>query len=106
MPDRSVRSNKSAFTHRAQSILRRSPVRITVSDTAASAVADADVVMLCIGSQPVIDIVGLPPATVVTSISTNAPRAHEIDPRHCRPWMSVRLPPGGDGGGRGLRHRR
>ena len=27
MPDRSVRSNKSAFTHRAQSILRRSPVR-------------------------------------------------------------------------------
>lgn len=54
---------------------------ITVSDTAASAVADADVVMLCTSAaQPVIDIVGLPPATVVTSISTNAPRAHEIDP--------------------------
>jgi L-arginine dehydrogenase len=54
---------------------------ITVSDTAASAVADAEVVMLCTSAaEPVIDIVGLPPATVVTSISTNAPRAHEIDP--------------------------
>lgn len=47
----------------------------------AEAAAGADVVMLCTSSgTPVIDIAAAAPGTLITSISTNAPRAHEIDP--------------------------
>ncbi len=46
-----------------------------------AAVDGADVVMLCTSAaQPVIDVTTLAPGTLVTSISTNAPLAHEIDP--------------------------
>lgn len=51
--------------------------------TDADAAADgADVVMLCTSAAaPVIDIARLPARCLVTSVSTNAPRAHEIDPQ-------------------------
>ncbi len=48
---------------------------------AQEAVADADVVMLCTSSAtPVLDTAWLKDEVTVTSISTNARRAHEIDP--------------------------
>ena len=44
-------------------------------------VAGADVVLLCTSAAtPLLDVTGLPAGTLVTSISTNAPLAHEIDP--------------------------
>ena len=55
--------------------------RIKVASTLRQAIADADVVMLCTSSAlPVIDVSWLSDDTVVTSISTNAFEAHEIDP--------------------------
>lgn len=49
--------------------------------SAQDAANDADVVLLCTSAaEPVIDVTQLPPGTLVTSISTNAPMAHEIDP--------------------------
>jgi L-arginine dehydrogenase len=44
-------------------------------------VADADVVMLCTSSgAPVLDPARLGRPTLITSISTNAPQAHEVPP--------------------------
>lgn len=41
----------------------------------------ADVVLLCTSAAaPVLDVRRLTPGTLVTSVSTNAPNAHEIDP--------------------------
>ena len=46
-----------------------------------SIAAGADVVMLCTSAgRPVIDVTALKPGAVVTSISTNVPNAHEVDP--------------------------
>ncbi|MFI7705260.1 ornithine cyclodeaminase family protein [Nonomuraea sp. NPDC049480] len=57
------------------------PEGVSVTGSAEDAVAGADVVLLCTSAaEPVIDAAGLRPGTVVTSISTNAPRAHEIAP--------------------------
>lgn len=54
---------------------------VTVAASAEEAAAGADVVMLCTSAaEPVVQAHALPPGTVVTSVSTNAPRAHEIDP--------------------------
>ena len=56
-------------------------VPITLHDDADIAAVGADVVMLCTSSgTPVIDISRLRAGTLVTSISTNAADAHEIDP--------------------------
>ncbi|MGV8897425.1 MAG: ornithine cyclodeaminase family protein [Rhodoglobus sp.] len=53
----------------------------SIASSAAQAVADADVVMLCTSSAvPVIDIDDIVDGALVTSISTNSPRAHEIAP--------------------------
>lgn len=53
-----------------------------VAEDARSACHDADVIMLCTSSgTPVIDTAALTPGTLVTSISTNVSRAHEVDPR-------------------------
>lgn len=53
-----------------------------VAEDARSACRDADVIMLCTSSgTPVIETVALRPGTLVTSISTNVARAHEVDPR-------------------------
>jgi L-arginine dehydrogenase len=49
--------------------------------TTEDAVAGADVVMLCTSAAaPVIDATKADAGALITSISTNAPRAHEIDP--------------------------
>ena len=54
---------------------------VTVSADADAAAQGADVVMLCTSSgKPVIDASRLAAGTLVTSISTNAANAHEIDP--------------------------
>ncbi|CAI8882164.1 NAD(P)H-dependent anabolic L-arginine dehydrogenase DauB [Pseudomonas sp. IT-347P] len=47
-----------------------------------AAIADADVIMLCTSSAgPVIDPAELSKPALITSISTNAPRAHEVPPQ-------------------------
>ena len=52
-----------------------------LASSAAAAIEGADVVLLCTSAaEPVIDVSTLAPGTLVTSISTNAPFAHEIDP--------------------------
>nr|BFE98228.1 hypothetical protein GCM10020185_87640 [Pseudomonas brassicacearum subsp. brassicacearum] len=56
--------------------------RIALCELQSQAVSNADVVMLCTSSpQPVLqtEILGQP--TLITSISTNAYRAHEIAPQ-------------------------
>lgn len=56
-------------------------VPVTVTGSVQEAIAGADVVMLCTSAAtPVVDLSELDPGTVVTSISTNAPGAHEVDP--------------------------
>lgn len=53
----------------------------TIAASADEAAAGADVVLLCTSAgEAVIDINALDPGTLVTSISTNVPRAHEIAP--------------------------
>ncbi|PXA77592.1 ornithine cyclodeaminase [Caulobacter sp. D4A] len=55
--------------------------KATVAKSLKATIADANVVMLCTSSgSPVVRTADLPQDCVVTSISTNAPRAHEIDP--------------------------
>ncbi|MBF8185349.1 ornithine cyclodeaminase family protein [Nonomuraea sp. K274] len=54
---------------------------VRLAGTADEAAEGADVVLLCTSAAaPVIDVRRLSPGTLVTSISTNAPMAHEIDP--------------------------
>ncbi len=49
--------------------------------SAEEAAAGADVVLLCTSAaSPVVDVRQLAAGTLVTSVSTNAPMAHEIDP--------------------------
>ncbi|MEV0286434.1 MULTISPECIES: ornithine cyclodeaminase family protein [unclassified Kribbella] len=61
--------------------LREAPDGVTLAASADEAASGADVVLLCTSAaEPVIDVTALSPGTLVTSISTNAPRAHEIDP--------------------------
>ncbi|WP_160106374.1 ornithine cyclodeaminase family protein [Pseudomonas izuensis] len=56
--------------------------RLNIVDTREAAVADADVIMLCTSSAgPVIDPSHLSKPALITSISTNAPRAHEVPPQ-------------------------
>jgi L-arginine dehydrogenase len=54
---------------------------VHVAASADEAAQDADVVLLCTSAaKPVIDVRRLRPGTLVTSVSTNAPMAHEIEP--------------------------
>lgn len=56
--------------------------RLTITDTREAAIRDADVIMLCTSSAgPVIDPSNLSKPALITSISTNAPRAHEVPPQ-------------------------
>ncbi|NWL79883.1 ornithine cyclodeaminase [Pseudomonas taiwanensis] len=56
--------------------------RVEFSTTLEDAVTEADVVMLCTSSAgPVLDPRSLARPSLVTSISTNAPRAHEVPPQ-------------------------
>ena len=55
--------------------------RVNIASSRAAAIADADVIMLCTSSAgPVIDPSDLSKPALITSISTNAPRAHEVPP--------------------------
>ncbi|MFJ1336610.1 ornithine cyclodeaminase family protein [Pseudomonas caricapapayae] len=55
--------------------------RLTLSDSLEQALEDADVIMLCTSSaSPVIDPANLSKPALITSISTNAVRAHEVPP--------------------------
>ncbi|NUT89137.1 ornithine cyclodeaminase family protein [Pseudomonas corrugata] len=55
--------------------------RLEIADSLAAAVHDADVVMLCTSSaKAVLEPKMLGKPALITSISTNAPRAHEVPP--------------------------
>lgn len=56
--------------------------RVSLADSREAAIGDADVIMLCTSSAgPVIDPATLSKPALITSISTNAPRAHEVPPQ-------------------------
>jgi L-arginine dehydrogenase len=56
--------------------------RLQLCASLAEATADAEVIMLCTSSaSPVLDPASLDNAALITSISTNAPRAHEVPPQ-------------------------
>ncbi|WP_223505166.1 ornithine cyclodeaminase family protein [Pseudomonas sp. GL-RE-29] len=62
--------------------LRNLDPRLTIADSREAALQDADVIMLCTSSAgPVIDPSNLSKPALITSISTNAPRAHEVPPQ-------------------------
>lgn len=62
--------------------LKRLDPRLTIADSCEVAIRDADVIMLCTSSAgPVIDPSSLSKPALITSISTNAPRAHEVPPQ-------------------------
>jgi L-arginine dehydrogenase len=55
--------------------------RVSIESSSAACVEDADVVMLCTSSgKPVLALDVLTKPALITSISTNAAQAHEIDP--------------------------
>ena len=55
--------------------------RMVIADSCEAAVDDADVILLCTSSAgPVLDPARLSKPALITSISTNAPRAHEVPP--------------------------
>lgn len=63
-------------------LLKSLDPRLTLANTREAAIADADVIMLCTSSAgPVIDPSDLSKPALITSISTNAPRAHEVPPQ-------------------------
>jgi L-arginine dehydrogenase len=56
--------------------------RLTIAESREAAIQNADVIMLCTSSAgPVIDPSSLSKPALITSISTNAPRAHEVPPQ-------------------------
>ncbi|MBK5352463.1 ornithine cyclodeaminase family protein [Pseudomonas sp. TH41] len=56
--------------------------RLTLVDNRETGIQDADVIMLCTSSAgPVIEPSSLSKPALITSISTNAPRAHEVPPQ-------------------------
>ncbi|MNV45605.1 ornithine cyclodeaminase [compost metagenome] len=63
-------------------LLKSIEPRLNIVDSREAAVQDADVIMLCTSSAgPVIDPSSLNKPALITSISTNAPRAHEVPPQ-------------------------
>ena len=64
------------------SLLKNIEPRLNIVDSREAAVQDADVIMLCTSSAgPVIEPSSLSKPALITSISTNAPRAHEVPPQ-------------------------
>lgn len=62
--------------------IQRLDPRLTLADSREAALEDADVILLCTSSAgPVIDPASLSKPALITSISTNAPRAHEVPPQ-------------------------
>lgn len=65
-----------------QALLTAAAPGLTIAARLEAALADADVIMLCTSSAgPVIDPAALSKPALITSISTNAPRAHEVPPQ-------------------------
>ncbi|MFJ7313360.1 ornithine cyclodeaminase family protein [Pseudomonas sp. NPDC098747] len=65
-----------------QALLKAIAPELTIATSREAALADADVIMLCTSSAgPVIDPAILSKPALITSISTNAPRAHEVPPQ-------------------------
>ena len=63
-------------------LLQNLDPRVNIADSRDTAIAEADVIMLCTSSAgPVIDPATLSKPALITSISTNAPRAHEVPPQ-------------------------
>jgi L-arginine dehydrogenase len=63
-------------------LLKNIEPRLSIVDSREAVIADADVIMLCTSSAgPVIDPSSLKKPALITSISTNAPRAHEVPPQ-------------------------
>ena len=61
--------------------LKNQDPRVVIADSCEAAVDDADVILLCTSSAgPVLDPARLSKPALITSISTNAPRAHEVPP--------------------------
>ena len=74
-----MHSRQLMFSLDAQDALHSMDARMRLSGTVADAVHDADVVMLCTSSAtPILDPADLTRRALITSISTNAPRAHEV----------------------------
>ena len=66
----------------ASSQLENLDPRLNITATCDAALHDADVILLCTSSAgPVIDPARLSKPALITSISTNAPRAHEVPPQ-------------------------
>ncbi|UEB96891.1 ornithine cyclodeaminase family protein [Pseudomonas sp. HN2] len=64
-----------------QAVLRTIAPSLKIADSREAAIAEADVIMLCTSSAgPVIEPAELSKPALITSISTNAPRAHEVPP--------------------------
>jgi L-arginine dehydrogenase len=64
------------------SLLKNIEPRLNIVDSREAAAQDANVIMLCTSSAgPVIDPSSLRKPALITSISTNAPRAHEVPPQ-------------------------
>ncbi|WP_434708277.1 ornithine cyclodeaminase family protein [Pseudomonas sp. R1-1] len=64
-----------------QAALKAIAPGLNIAASRETALADADVIMLCTSSAgPVIDPATLSKPALITSISTNAPRAHEVPP--------------------------
>ncbi|WP_051888683.1 ornithine cyclodeaminase family protein [Caballeronia sordidicola] len=64
-----------------QAAIRAMDPRVSIAGSTAECVHDADVVMLCTSSgTPVLPLGDLTKPALITSISTNVARAHEIDP--------------------------
>lgn len=64
-----------------QAALKAIAADLNIAETREAAIAEADVIMLCTSSAgPVIDPAALSKPALITSISTNAPRAHEVPP--------------------------
>ncbi|MFJ4546609.1 ornithine cyclodeaminase family protein [Pseudomonas sp. NPDC088885] len=65
-----------------QALLKAITPNLKITDSRETAFVDADVIMLCTSSAgPVIDPAELSKPALITSISTNAPRAHEVPPQ-------------------------
>ncbi|WP_449438984.1 ornithine cyclodeaminase family protein [Pseudomonas migulae] len=74
--------NLSDLSPEALSEIKSLDPRLKLVDSCEAAVEDADVIMLCTSSAgPVIEPSSLSKPALITSISTNAPRAHEVPPQ-------------------------
>ncbi|MNO46014.1 ornithine cyclodeaminase [compost metagenome] len=65
-----------------KALLKAITPNLRIVDSREAALVEADVIMLCTSSAgPVIDPAALSKPALITSISTNAPRAHEVPPQ-------------------------